>query len=185
MRFGLVMIAKRDIPLVIKNQATVRVSYARFFWPILRGIALIVALWAFAIDFPDLLNLGKWGTSWPVFAIASFALIAMTPKHETIPLVEGKGAEKAQRRLPWSLLIYCAITGLSYSWACAFLWFSRQYALFSGPVIGALTLILVLYAFIGLAVSRLIGGNWRTALLVLALAPCVISGMVLRFGILR
>jgi hypothetical protein len=170
---------------VIKDQSTSRDSYARFFWPILRALALIVALWAFVVDLPVLLYSGKWGTTWLVFAIASFALIAMTPKPETFPAIEGEGAGKARRRLPWTLLIYCGITGLGYNWACAFLWFSHRYALFSGPVIGALTLILVLYVIIGLVVGRLTGGTWRTALLVLALAPCAIGGIVLRLGLLR
>jgi hypothetical protein len=146
---------------------------------------LIVALWAFFADLPVLLYWGKLGTTWLVFGIASFALIAMTSKRETLPAIEGEGGENARRRLPWSLLIYCGITGLGYNWACAFLWFSRRYALFSGPVIGALILILVLYAVIGLAVGRLTRGNWRTVLLVLTLAPCAISGAALRLGLLR
>lgn len=120
-----------------------------------------------------------------MFAIASFALIAMTRKPVRQRVIAGEGTDKANGPVPWPLFIYCGVTGLGYSWACAFLWFSRRYALFSGPVLWALSLILGLYAVIGLAVIRLTGGNWRTALLALAAVPCAISGIVLRLGILH
>jgi len=180
----LVMISKRDVPHGTKDKTIVRGSYVRFFWPVLRSIALIVALWAFVTDLPALLYWGKWGPTWPAFAIASFALIAMTPRPETLPAIEGEG-EDVRRCVPWLLLIYCAITGLGYTWGCVFLWFSRKYTFLSGPVIGTLTFVLVSYGVVGLVVGRLTGGNWRTALLVLALAPCAISGIVLRLGLLR
>ena len=60
----------------------------------------------------------------------------------------------------------------------AFLWFYRRYALFSGPVVGTTVLIVALYATIGFLIARLIGGTWRTALLVFALASWILSGDV-------
>jgi hypothetical protein len=178
----------------IEDLGTVKkVHVGRLFWPILRGIALIVALWAFIAFFPVLLvrhvnaQEGKWGTAVVVFVLASFALIWMAFKPETLPAIEGEGTEQArQHRLPdWSLSAYGVIIGLGCNWACAFLWFSRRYAFFSGPVVGATGLIMALYAAIALLVARLTGGNWRTALLVFALAPVNLAGLILRWGLLR
>ncbi|HTS05242.1 MAG TPA: hypothetical protein VMP68_06640 [Candidatus Eisenbacteria bacterium] len=172
------------IPL--EDPSTVKAEYVRFIWPILRGIALVVALWAFIAGLPALLYSGKWGKAWLVFGIASFVLIAMTAKPETLPAIEGERAVGKRHRLPdWTLLSYCAITGLGYNWACVFLWFSRRYAFFSAPVVGATGLILGFYVVIGVIAAWLTGGSWRTGFLVLALAPCALGGAVLRLGLLR
>ena len=190
---GRLMICRPGTPRATEDQGIVRkAKHARFFWPILRGIALIVALWAFIAFFSVLLygikrDAGNWGTAALVFVLASYALVWMNPKPETLTVVEGEGPEKArQHRLPdWSLLAYCFITGLGCNWACVFLWFSRRYVLFSGPVVGATSLIMALYAAIALLVARLTGGNWRTALLVFAFAPLSLAGLVLRLRLFR
>jgi hypothetical protein len=111
----------------------------------------------------------------------------MNRKPETLPAIEAEGTEKAkQHRLPdWSLLAYGVIFGVGCNWTCAFLWFSRRYAFFSGPVVGATILIMALYAAIALLVARLTGRNWQIALLVFALAPGALGSIVLRLRLLR
>jgi hypothetical protein len=100
--------------------------------------------------------------------------------------IRNKGTVKTrQRRLPdWCLVVFCILIGLPFNWACAFLWFSRRYAFFSGPVVSLTLLIVALSAAIGLLV-RLTGGNWRTALQVFAVASCVPSAIALGLGFLR
>jgi hypothetical protein len=100
--------------------------------------------------------------------------------------IRNKGAVKArQRPLPdWCLIVLCILVGLPLNWECAFLWFSRRYAFFSGPVIGGTVLIVAVSAAIALLV-RLTVGNWRTALQVFAVASCVPSAIVVRLGLLR
>lgn len=100
--------------------------------------------------------------------------------------IRNKGAVKArQRPLPdWCLVVLFILIGLPLNWECAFLWFSRRYAFFSGPVIGVTAVIVVLSAAIGLLV-RLTGRNWRTALQIFAVASCVPSAIVLRLGLLQ
>jgi hypothetical protein len=100
--------------------------------------------------------------------------------------IKNKGAVKArQRPLPdWCLVALSILIGLPLNWECAFLWFSRRYAFFSGPVVSLTLLIVALSAAIGLLV-RLTGGNWRTALQVFAVASCVPSAIALGLGFLR
>lgn len=181
------VIPKRETPQAIEERGMVKARYARFFWPILRGIALIVALWAFIEALSEFLYGGKWGNALPLFMLATYALIAMNPKPETLPTMKGEATEKARRhRLPdWSLVAYCVITSLGFNWCCVFLWFSRKYAFFSIPVIALTGLIMAVYAAIALIVARLTGGNWRTALLVFVSAPGVLAAIVLRWGLLR
>ena len=165
----------------------VKAKYVRYSEPILRGMILIVALCAFIKLLPALLYGGKWGVALLIFALASFTLMAMIPKRATLPAIEGeRTTTERQHQLPdWSLLSYCFITGLGYTWVCSFLWFSRRYAFFSAPVICVTVLILASCAAIGYLTARLTGGSWRTALLVFALAPCALGGIVLRLGLLR
>jgi hypothetical protein len=182
------MISKRVAPEVLKDEGTVNTrKYARFFWPILRAIALIVALGALIEALSELLYGEKWGIALPVFMLATYVLIAMTPEPERLPAMKGQATEKArQHRLPdWSLIVYCVITGLAFNWCCVFLWFSRKYAFFSVPVVGVTGLILALSAAIGLLVARLTGYNWRSALLLFAIAPGVLASIVLRWGLLH
>ncbi len=168
-----------------EDESAVKANHNRLFWPILRGTALIVALCAFFPLLVGLLYGRTWGTSAIVFALASFALITTTSWRETsLPMPDDRTVMTLWQRLPWTLVTYCAITGVGYNWVCAVLWFSRRYAAFSGPVAGAMGWILVLYAIIGIVVAWLTRGNWRTALVVFALAPCILSGLVLRLRIL-
>jgi hypothetical protein len=185
------MISKRGTPQAVEDQGAVeKAKYVHFFWPILRGIVLIVALYASIELFSVLLFGGLYGGSWlavPGTLLANYALIWMAHnKRETLPAIEGEGTEKRPYRLPdWSLLIYWVIIGLGCNWVCAFLWFSRRYALFSGPVVSATGLIMGLYAAIALLVALLTGGNWRTALLVFVAVPVNLAGLVLSLRLLR
>jgi len=166
----------------IKVQSTVKAKYTRFSGPVLRGIVLIVALYASISLLRGLLFGGKWEAAALVFIFASLTLQAMIPKPETLPPVEGESSLKAgMRRLPdWSVVAYCVVTGLSSTWACVFLWFSRRYVFFSGPVLGVTGSILAVYSAIGFLVARLIGGNWRTVLMVFILESWGLSCIVLK-----
>ena len=165
----------------------VKTKYTGFSASILRGLVLIVALYASISLLKGLLFGGKWEAAALVFMLASLTLKAMIPKPQTIPSVEGESSVRAgMRRLPdWSVVAYCIVTGLSSTWACAFLWFSRRYAFFSGPILGVTGSILTLYAAIGFLVARLIGGDWRTVLMVFILESWGLSCVVLRLGLLR
>jgi hypothetical protein len=178
------MIPKRETSLAIDKRSTVKAKYARFFLPILRGMILIVASWAFIEFLSEYLYGAGWLIGLPVFILATFALIVMAPRPETPPAIEDGATEKVrQLRLPdWSLLAYCFIIGLGFDWVCVFLWFSRRYAFFSAPVVGVTGLILALYVAIGLLLSRLT--NWRIAL-IFAIATCALGAIVFRLGLLR
>jgi hypothetical protein len=170
--------------------AVKKAKCARFFGPILRGIVLIVAVYAFIALLSVLLFGGLYGGSWlavPGCLVAYYALMWMAPERETLPTIEGEGTEKAgQRRLPdWSLLVYWVIVGLGCNWVCAFLWFSRRYAFFSGTVVGATGLIMALYAAIALLAALLTGGKWRMALLFFAAVPGSLAGIVLALRLFR
>lgn len=126
---------------------------------------------------------GEWLATLVVFALASFALIVMTPKSKALLAIEGEGT--ARRWSPqWPLVTYVAVLGLELNWACVFFWFCRRYALFSVPVISVTALILAFYAAIALLVARLTGANWRTALLICAISQGILAGFVLRLGLL-
>lgn len=162
----------------------------RFIWALLRGAVLIVALCAFVPFLSGLLfgvGGGEWGAAAILFAVASGTLIVTTPKGEITCAIEAdETIKRGKYRSPdWSLITYCVITGLGYSWTCAFLLFSRRYAFFSPPIIAATTLVLTLYVGVGFAVSFLTGANWRTALVICALAPGILGSMVLRLGLIR
>ena len=155
-----------------------RAEYGRFVTPILRGIVLIVALYASLLLWANLLFGAKSEADMLVFMIASGILIAMAPKAGTLPAIESEGNAKARPRyLPdWSLLSYLVIMGLEFDWTCAFCWFSGRYAFFSVPVIGVAGLIVASYATIGFLVARRSGGNWRTALMVFAGTSLILCG---------
>ena len=172
---------------ILEDQITVKAKYTRFRGPVLRGAVLIVALYASISLLKGLLFGGEWEATALVFIVASLGLKAMIPKPETLPAIEGESSLRAgMRRLPdWSVVAYCIVTGLSSTWACAFLWFSRRYAFFSPPVVGATSLILTFYAVIGLVVAWLIDGSWRTVLMVFILESWGLSLIVLRLGVLR
>jgi hypothetical protein len=124
------MIRKRETPQAVKKRGTVKVKYARFSGPVLRGIVLIVALCAF-IPFLALLPYGGgiWEVAAVVFFLANFTLAVVIPKPEALPAIEGEGTARPPRLLDCSLVGCCAIIGLGFNWVSAFLWFSRQYAL--------------------------------------------------------
>jgi hypothetical protein len=172
---------------IIEDQATVKAKDTRFRGPVLRGAVLIVALYASIALLKGLLFGGEWEATALVFIIASLGLKAVIPKPQTLRAIERESAMKAGlRSLPdWSVVAYCVVTGLSSTWACVFLWFSRRYAFFSAPVVGATSLILTFYSVIGLVVCWLIDGSWRTVLMVFILESWGLSLIVLRLGILR
>ena len=176
---------ERETTRAIEERGTAKAKYARFFGPILRGMVLMVALCAFVPFLAGHLYGGRWHPAMWVFVLASFTLVAMIPKPETLPAIEGKGTARQFQLPEWSLVSYFFIIGLGFNWACAFLWFSRQYAFFSAPVIALTGLIMASYAAIALLVARLTGENWRTALLIFLFVPGVLAGIVLRLGLLR
>jgi hypothetical protein len=175
------MIPKRETPQAIEERVTVKAKYARFFWPSLRWMVLIVAFCAFPPSLAGLLYGENLGTilAFGVLALSTFALIAMTPKPKTLPTTPRQLGFSG-----WSLVSYCVLTGLGFSWACVFLYFSRQHPFFSAPVIAVTALIMTLYAAIALLVAWLTGGNWRTALAVFLFALAV-PAIVIRLGLLR
>jgi hypothetical protein len=183
------MISQRQTPQVVEDQVTGRTKYDRFFWPILRGIVVIVATWGFVSFLSVNLYGGKLGyPALVVFAIAGLALRVM-PIEPANPLsaTEGAGTVKAkQYRLPdWSFLAYFAIFSLGCNWECVFLWFSRRYDPLSAPVVGATVLIMAFYAAVAIVVASLTTKNWRTAVVLLVFAPGGLAGMVLRLRLLR
>jgi len=173
---------KRGSPQAMKVQDMVKkAKFACFFWPIFRGITLILASWGFISFLSEFLHGKSWGMGLPVFVVGTFALVAMTPPPDALPAPDGEVSEKStKRRMPWLLIAHCVITGIGFNWACVFLAFSRRYAFFSPPVVGATACIMALYATVGLLVARLTGKNWRIALVVFAIAPTVLGGTLLR-----
>ncbi len=180
-----------------------KAEYVRFFWLILRGIALTLALWTFIASLSAFSYGEKLNPFLPaIFLVTSYALMTTSPESLRDWLLlsllfpgfasradehamEGEGAEKARQRLPdWPIVIYCVVIGLGCSWACSFLWFSRRYSFVSGPVVGATVAIVALYGVIAVLAGLLTGGNWRTALLVFLLAPGMLGGIALRFHFL-
>jgi hypothetical protein len=171
---------------IVEPQGTVKARYARLCGPVLRGVVLIVALCAYVAVTESLLYRGNWEVPVVVFATASWVLIAIARKPERVAPVEGEEPWKREwwKQLDWSLLSYWLIIGFGDNWVCAFLWFSRRYAFFSAPVLGATGLVLSLYAVLGFVVAWLTEGNWRTALLFFALAPLGVAAIVLRLRLL-
>ncbi len=178
------------MPAIIQDQGTVKkAKYARFLWPIFRGIVVLVAAWGFIAFLSVDLYGGELGfTAFVVFAIAMLALRVM-PFEPATPLhaIEGERTVKAtQYRLPeWSLLAFGVIFGVGCNWECVFLWFSRRYDPLSAPVVGATALIMALYAAIAIAVACLTTKNWRTVVVVFAFVPGALAGVVLRLRLLR
>jgi len=105
------------------------------------------------------------------------------PGRETQQEIEGRGTVTTrQNRLPdWYIVTYCVVIGVGLDWACAFQWFFRRYAFFSGPVLGATTLIVALYASIGFLVARMMRRDWRTALLLFGLASWIGGNVAVRW----
>src|SRR6267154_6690673 len=176
------MVPRREAPQGMEERGTVNARYARFFWPVLRGMVLIVALCAFIPFLAGLLYGvygGRWLAAMGVFVLASWALTTMIPEPETLPASGGEVTARYLRPPDWSLVSYLVIVGMGFNWVCVFLWFSRRYGFFSAPVVGVTGLILVLYAAIALLLARL--SNWRIAL-IFAIAACAMGGIVLRLG---
>jgi hypothetical protein len=169
------MMPKRETPPAIEERA-------RFFGQVLSWMLLVVALCAFVPLLAGLLYGVNWetGLALGVFALATYALIAMTPTPETLPAtIRDVGSPT------WSVFSYCIITGLGWNWACVFLWFSRRYAFFSIPVITVTGLIMASYGAIAFLVAFLTGGTWRTVLAVFLFATGVPAAVVLRLDLLR
>jgi len=179
-------------PHTVEDEGTVKkAKHARFFWPILLGMVSIVGAAAFFVVVFELVHGKAWGIGFgiglPVVMLATCAVIAMTPPPRTLPAIEVEATSKARQLSlqAWLLLAYGVIIGLSYNWACVFLWFSQRYAFFSAPVAGVTGLIFALYATIGLLIARLTEGNWREALAVFMIVSVVPALIVLRLGLLR
>ena len=152
------MIPNRETrPQAIEDQGAVKAQYARLAGPVLGGIVWIVALCAFIAFLAAGLYRGKWEAALLVFILASLALRATVPWREAPHAIEGEGSVTArQSSLPdWYLVSYCLVIGVGLDWAYAFLWFSRRYAFFSGPVVGVTGLIVALCAAIGFFVARM------------------------------
>jgi hypothetical protein len=181
------MIPKRATPKAIEDQSTVKANYASSARRVLGGIVWIVALCAFIAFLAAGLYGGKWEAALLVSILASLALRAIVPGREAPHAIEGEGTVTArQSGLPdWYLVSYCVVCGLGVDWSCAFLWFFRRYAFFSGPVLGVTGLIVALCATIGFLVARMMKRDWRTALAVFALASWIVDGVALRWGPLR
>lgn len=152
-------------------------------------ILLVVALCAFAPTLAGLLYGQSLVTAlaFGVFFLASFALVMISRMSslEAQPAIEGQEIPRQLGLAGWSLISYCAITGLGWNWACVFLSFARQYAFFSAPVIAVTVLIMAFYAGIAILVGLLTGGNWRKALGAFLFAAVVPAVIVLRLGLLR
>lgn len=179
-------------PHTVEDEGTVKkAKHARFFWPILLGMVSIVGSAASFVVVFELVHGKAWGIGFgiglPVFMLATCAVIAMTPPPRTLPAIEVEATSKARQvsLQAWLLLAYGVIIGLSYNWACVFLWFSQRYDFFSAPVAGVTGLIFALYATIGLLIARLTEGNWREALAVFMIVSVVPALIVLRLGLLR
>jgi hypothetical protein len=172
----------RGTPQVMKDQDMVKKAKVAFsFWPIVRGITSILASSGFIVFLSEFLHGEKWGIGLLVFVVGTFALAAMTPPPYALPLLEGEGTGKlTQRQIPWSLFSHSVIIGIGLNWTCVFLAFSRRYAFFSAPVVGATCFIMALYAAIGFFVASVTAGGWRNALKVFAIAPIVLGGTLLR-----
>jgi hypothetical protein len=96
--------------------------------------------------------------------------------------VKNQGTVKARRRwLPdWCFGILLVIIGLAFDWDCAFERFSGRYTLFSGPVLGVLVLIVVLYTSLAFLAARLSGrGKWLEVVGFFELASLTLSGNIL------
>ena len=184
------MTPQLQTPQAVEDQVTgKKTKHDRFFWPILRGIVVIVAIWGFIAFLSVDLYGGELGfTAFVVFVIAMLAVRVMPFEPATpLPAIEGEGTVKAkQYRLPeWSLLAYGVIFSLGCNWECVFLWFSRRYDPLSAPVVGATALVMALYAIIAIVVACLTTKNWRTVVVVFAFAPGALAGIVLRLRLLR
>jgi hypothetical protein len=160
---------------------TQKAESARVSWSIRHAIFLIVDLCALIALFLAFLK-QSMETSTMVFLIATLAatrVIRFVEFMTTGDLI----------RWPWGLSVtYGLILSLGSNWMCAFLWFSRRYALFSAPVIGATALIMASYGAVALFIvllDLLIEGNWRRSLLVFSVVPALVAIVILRLRLLE
>jgi hypothetical protein len=168
------MIPNRETPRAVEDKGTVKAKHTGFARAVLGVMVLIVALYSFGAGFlATVVSRGKWGAAVLVFALASYAL-RMIPTRGTLQATEDQGTVRARELwLPdWCLAGFLIISGLAFNWACAFLWLSRRYALFSGPVLGVTGLIVTLYAAIAFLATRRFGGRWLTAVAIFSHHAC-------------
>ena len=183
----------RETPETTDERSTVKAKYPSFFMPVLFGMVMTAALCALVLAVASFAGEGRWERAW-AWGFYGLASLAVTVAIRTL-LPKGKGnwRDRQYRWPDWSLFTYFFINGLGLNWACAFLLFSRRYAFFSTPVIGATGLIIAFYAAIALLVAWFealsnnvdsTGMNWRAALLVFAFVPNVLPLIVLRLHLL-
>jgi|SRR5579859_1963915 len=165
----------------VEDQRMTKAKSTSFFWPTLRGIALIVASCGFIAFLSESLHREYWGIGLPVFIVGTVALIAMTPLPYTQSAINNEGTlNRIQRRVPWSLIAYSFITGAGFNWMSVFLAFSRKYAFFSAPVVVATAFIMAFYSAIGFLIAGLTGGNWRKGLAVSGASALAVGAIALR-----
>jgi hypothetical protein len=176
------MIPKRETPpQAIEDLGAVKANYAPSARRVLGGIVWIASLCAYIAFLAAAVYGGKWEAALLVSLLASLALRAIVPERETPPEIEGTVTARQNRLPDWYLVSYCVVFGVGGDWACAFQWFSRRYYFFSGPVVGVTGLIVALCAAIGFLVARMMRRDWRTALLVFALASWIGGNAVVRW----
>jgi hypothetical protein len=170
------------MPSVNNDQgSTQKEESARISWSIRHVIFLIVDLCALIAIFLAVLR-QSMETSTMVFLIATLAATRVIRFVEFIRTGD-------RIRWPWGLSVtYGLILSLGSNWMCAFLWFSRRYALFSVPVVGAMVLIIASYGAVALFIALLAlltEGNWRRSLLAFSYAPALVAIVILRLRLLE
>jgi len=178
------MVPRTETPHPLNERARTKGEYARFFWPGLHAVFLVVAFCAFPSSLAGILYGANLRTALAlgVFFLASYASswLARMYMLETPPATPRQFGYAG-----WLLFVYCVVTGLGWNWACMFLWFSRRYAFFSIQVIGATCLVMAFFVAIALLAALLTRGNWRKALTVFLLVELVPAAAVMRLGLLR
>jgi hypothetical protein len=154
---------------------------------VFRFALLICALYSYVASAGMYLHKGNYKGNYTIptllFVISAWALF-VTNQFEKLAADETSGTGGKAGLPNWSILSFLFVVGICDTCICTFLWFSRQYAILSGPVIGVTVLILSVYGVLGFIVAWLTGRNWRTVLLFVTVVPSLIGSVVLRLHIL-